>query len=113
MTIFTNCIDCGKSGAQVKWIGARGLCINCIDKEIMKDNLDKFTGINPINHPPHYQSDKGIEAIDIIEAFSLDFCLGNVIKYVLRAGKKGDRKEDLEKAAWYLKRAIEKDDGNK
>ena len=61
---------------------------------------------DPIN-PPHYKSG-GIEVIDVIEAFELNFRLANVIKYVLRAGRKGDALEDLEKAAWYLDREIDK-----
>jgi hypothetical protein len=56
-------------------------------------------------HPSHYSSG-GIEAIDVIDAFSLDFNLGNVVKYVLRARLKGKGVEDLEKAEWYLKRAL-------
>ena len=56
---------------------------------------------------PHYNSG-GIEAIDVIEAFELGFNLGNVLKYVLRAGRKGDALEDLEKAAYYLDREIDK-----
>ncbi len=59
----------------------------------------------PINHPKHYQGTK-FEVIDIIEDFDLNFCLGNAIKYILRAGKKGDRVEDLRKAIWYLTREI-------
>lgn len=62
-----------------------------------------------VNHPAHYQSDR-FEVIDIIEAFELNFNLGNVIKYILRAGKKGDRLEDLRKAQWYLNREIEKNE---
>lgn len=58
-----------------------------------------------VNHPPHYKSG-GIESIDVIEAFSLGFCLGNVVKYVLRHGKKGDALSDLRKARWYLDRHI-------
>lgn len=58
-----------------------------------------------VNHPPHYQSG-GLEAIDVIEAFDLGFCLGNTVKYVLRAGRKGDATEDLKKARWYLDREI-------
>lgn len=59
---------------------------------------------DPIN-PSHYQTDK-YQVIDIIEGFNLDYHLGNVIKYVLRAGKKGDKIEDLKKARWYLDRVI-------
>ena len=62
---------------------------------------------DPVHSPSHYKSG-GIEAIDVIEAFQLGFNLGNVVKYVLRAGRKGDALEDLEKAAWYLDREIDK-----
>lgn len=58
-----------------------------------------------VNHPDHYQG-AGIEVIDVIEAFNLDFCLGNVIKYVLRCGKKDEAIQELEKARWYLDRKI-------
>lgn len=59
-----------------------------------------------INHPTHYKG-KGIECIQVIESFELGFCLGNAIKYILRAGKKGEKNEDLRKAIWYLNREIE------
>ena len=64
-----------------------------------------------VNHPNHY-CDGGIETIDYIKAklgpFGFYFyCLGNVIKYVSRAGKKGDETEDLAKAQTYLGWAIE------
>ena len=67
-----------------------------------------------VNHPDHYKSETGMEVIDVIEAFGLGFCLGNVVKYVLRAGAKlNDPKEwlsatieDLKKARWYLDREI-------
>ena len=62
---------------------------------------------DPVHNPPHYKSG-GIEVIDVIEAFELGYRLGNVIKYVLRAGRKGDALEDLQKAAWYLDRQIDK-----
>lgn len=55
----------------------------------------------------HYQG-KGLKAIEVIEAFELNFSLGNAIKYILRSGKKGNAKEDLEKAIWYLKREVDK-----
>ena len=65
-----------------------------------------------IDHPSHYRRDTGIEAIDAIEAWGLDFNLGNVVKYVARAGHKGDAVEDLEKARWYLSREIESRGGD-
>ena len=55
---------------------------------------------NMVNHPDHYRSKHGVEVIDIIEEFGLGFHLGNVIKYVLRAGHKSNELEDLEKAKW-------------
>ena len=60
-----------------------------------------------INHPTHY-THGGIETIDFIEAKELSYCLGNVVKYVSRAGHKGDALEDLKKAAWYLRREIKR-----
>ena len=63
-----------------------------------------------INEPPHY-TDGGIETIDFIEAKGLDYNLGNVVKYISRAGKKGPAMDDLQKARWYLNRAIEKHTG--
>ena len=62
-----------------------------------------------VDHPDHYQTSAGLEAIDVIEAFFHDnFHLGNAFKYLARAGKKGDRLEDLRKAAWYLQREIDR-----
>lgn len=52
-----------------------------------------------------------MQSIDVIEAFELGFHLGNAIKYILRAGKKGEREQDLQKAIWYLKREIETYEG--
>ena len=68
-----------------------------------------------VNHPSHY-ADKKIEVIDYIrdtleEAGFVDYCLGNVIKYVSRWRKKGGV-EDLKKAAVYLNWAIEEAEGN-
>lgn len=60
---------------------------------------------NMVNHPSHYNKGK-IEVIDFIEDQGLSFHLGNVVKYVARAGSKGDKLEDLKKAQWYLDRYI-------
>lgn len=60
---------------------------------------------NVVDHPSHYNRGK-IEVIDFIEDQGLSFHLGNVIKYVARAGSKGDKLEDLKKARWYLDRYI-------
>jgi len=63
------------------------------------------------NNPQHYGGKENIyEAIKVIEAWELNFHLGNVIKYISRAGKKDKTKlkEDLLKAKWYLDRYIDK-----
>jgi len=67
----------------------------------------KSTPTEAVNHPNHYQG-KTTEAIKVIEDYDLNFCLGNVIKYLLRAGRKDKDKylEDLRKARWYLEREI-------
>ncbi len=64
-----------------------------------------------VNNPAHY-TDGGIETIDYIEAKGLGYHLGNAVKYISRAGKKGTNQglEDLRKAQWYLARAIEKNE---
>ena len=64
-----------------------------------------------VNNPAHY-TDGGIETIDYIEAKGLGYHLGNAVKYISRAGKKGTNQglEDLKKAQWYLARAIEKNE---
>lgn len=54
-----------------------------------------------VNHPAHYNSGK-IEVIDAIHDWGLDFCLGNVVKYVARHNHKENSLEDLKKAKWYL-----------
>ena len=62
---------------------------------------------NMVDHPKHYQG-KSFEVIDIINDYSLNFELGNAIKYILRADKKGNKKQDLEKAIWYLNHELSK-----
>lgn len=58
-----------------------------------------------VNHPNHYQG-RTFEVIDIIEDYELNFNLGNAIKYILRCDKKENKKQDIEKAIWYLQREI-------
>ena len=59
-----------------------------------------------VNHPSHYN--KGIETIEYIESWSMNFNTGNVIKYVTRAGYKNNQLEDMKKAMWYLQREIDR-----
>ena len=61
-----------------------------------------------IDHPAHYGGDTPYEAIKVIEAWGLGFHLGNALKYLSRADKKGTAIEDLKKARWYLDREIKR-----
>lgn len=67
-----------------------------------------------VNHPAHYTDGK-IEVIDYIQDKGFNFCRGNAIKYISRAGKKDKAKEieDLQKAVWYLNKEIERLKGEK
>lgn len=67
-----------------------------------------------VNHPAHYTDGK-IEVIDYIQDKCFNFCRGNAIKYISRAGKKDKSKEieDLQKAVWYLNKEIERLKGEK
>lgn len=69
--------------------------------ELIKDSATP----DMVNSPPHYKAG-GIETIDFIEAKNLNYNLGNVVKYITRADLKGNRKQDLAKALWYLQREI-------
>ncbi len=64
--------------------------------------------MSKIDHPAYYRKDTGFEAIDVIEAWDLNFNLGNTVKYISRKGRKDPNAyiEDLEKARWYLDREI-------
>ena len=62
---------------------------------------------DPVNHPDHYtQHPSGVECIQVTE--HMNFCVGNAMKYLWRAGLKFDDIEDLKKSAWYINREIER-----
>lgn len=73
------------------------------EQEVKTIELPKNEDV--VNHPSHYTRGK-IEVIDFIEDQQIPYHLGNVIKYIARAGYKGDKLEDLKKARWYLDRYI-------
>ena len=74
-------------------------------EEIVADVNQAISQHDLVNHPKHYTAG-GIETIDFIEAKRLGYNLGNVVKYITRAGHKGNHLEDLRKAQWYLTREI-------
>ena len=61
---------------------------------------------NKVVHPSHYNWIPGIECMDVVKHF--DFCLGNAIKYIWRAGHKANTVQDLKKAIWYLEDEIKR-----
>lgn len=73
----------------------------------MYESQDKM-----VSHPPHYQSETGLEVIDVIEAFTFDLKgieatdTGNILKYICRWNNKNGL-QDLEKARWYLQHLID------
>ena len=83
-----------------------------IDNTVKPMYTDNIKPDNPkpdnVNHPKHYTSHKsGVECIQVTE--HMNFCIGNAIKYLWRAGLKGNSQiEDLEKAIWYINREIER-----
>jgi hypothetical protein len=67
--------------------------------------MEDFMNHDPVNHPKHYtEHPSGVECIEITE--HMNFCVGNAIKYLWRAGLKGEQVEDLRKARWYIDREI-------
>lgn len=78
------------------------------DPTYAQEQLADIKRREAVNHPDYYKRG-GVEAIDAIEAWELGFCLGNVVKYIARAGRKtADSLQDLRKAAWYLDREIKR-----
>ena len=62
---------------------------------------------DPVNHPPHYTvHPSGVECITITE--HMNFNIGNAVKYLWRANLKGDVRENLSKAVWYINRELQR-----
>ena len=88
----------GRREQRAEW---KNLFIASSDESITMEE----PAADPVNHPAHYKVG-GMETIDFIEAKDLSYHLGNAVKYISRADHKGNRKQDLEKAKWYIDRAI-------
>lgn len=72
----------------------------------MSDLHEVFDNSN-VEHPAHYAEGRKYEPIKVIRDWGLNFALGNAVKYISRAGRKGNKIEDLEKAVFYLNDEIE------
>lgn len=102
------CESLGRLAFKAKNVG---LAVNIESPELKKPLLEADKPAqDDVNHPSHYASESGLEAIEVIEAFFHgNAFLANTFKYLARAGKKGGeakRLEDLRKAQWYLEREI-------
>lgn len=77
---------------------------------IVEVSTPTITESDNVNHPAHYADGREHEPIEVIFdwGYGYDFCLGNTIKYISRAGRKGDELEDLKKAKFYLDYCIKK-----
>ena len=80
------------------------------DMPIIIEDIPEPVKVDLVNSPLHYQGNR-FEVIDIIDDFNLSFNTGNAIKYILRADKKGNQKQDLLKAIWYLEHELNKLNG--
>ena len=87
----------------------RAICSKC-DKVFNTQKEAKVETEETVNHPAHYNKHpSGVECIEIVRHFN--FNVGNAIKYLWRAGLKGNAVEDLRKAAWYIRNEIERIEG--
>ncbi len=94
------CVTWGKTGEPCSDFS----CTICVIEKRRRANA---IAEDVVNHPKHYGgADDPYETIKVIEAWKLGFNLGNAVKYISRAEKKGAPLEDLKKAAWYLAREI-------
>lgn len=80
-------------------------CIAGLAELTIQETIQETNNKEMVNHPKHYQGN-GLEAIEVIEAFNLNFNLGNAVKYILRCGKKDNDLQELNKAIWYLEREL-------
>ena len=90
----------------VTFVGGEGPEAKMISYPFRKASKEIAKSESNVDHPSHYNKGK-YEVIDVIADWKLNFALGNVIKYVARAPFKGNQREDLEKAMWYLKYHID------
>lgn len=99
-------------------LAAREACLTRpLSAESENDILESYRApeksTEAIDHPSHYHAESGLEVIEIIEAWGLNFNRGNALKYLARAGAKDPEREaeDLKKALWYIKRELQRLEG--
>jgi hypothetical protein len=105
------CRSCGKTGTTVVLRslseGKQSKCYYCESYDVVETPFASRP--ETVDHPAHYGGENNpYEHIKVCEAWGWNYHRGNATKYICRAGKKNDAIEDLEKAAWYLNREIER-----
>ena len=78
---------------------------------MVNDESKNSESFNTVSHPAHYTEGRKYEPRKVIADWGLNFNLGNAVKYVSRAGRKGDKIEDLRKAIQYIEFEIEELEG--
>lgn len=95
VTAFGYCTHCGHSPKH------RPSCPFYEDEMVDTEFGRQLADYDPVERPSHYAHSR-IEVWDAIDAWGLNYFLGNVVKYVARADRKGNAEEDLLKAAAYI-----------
>lgn len=121
---FKLAVHCGSAACDAAWAKKKAMMESEQFKQLAAPDLNAklaaaglpyscAMGVSKedVNHPRHYGGDTTYEVIKVIEAWGLGFNLGNTVKYIGRAGKKGLPLKDLKKAAWYLQREIQQIEG--
>lgn len=94
-----------RGGYEYRWVDTNALSEEAKDALAAQLITMEEPVSDPVNHPAHYKTG-GIETIDFIEAKGFNYNMGNAVKYISRAEHKGNKKQDLEKAVWYLNREL-------
>lgn len=94
-----------RDGYEYRWVDTNVLSEDAKDALASQLITMEEPASDPVNHPAHYKTG-GIETIDFIEAKEFNYNMGNAVKYISRAEHKGNKKQDLEKAVWYLNREL-------
>ena len=80
---------------------------------MVNDESKNTESFNTVSHPAHYIAGRTYEPRKVIADWGLNFNLGNAVKYISRAGRKGNKIEDLRKAIQYIEFEIEELEGLK
>jgi len=99
-----------RAGAPVQQLQSWDQCVRSCGRSLPRRKKAILSDL--VNHPSHYNQGGPLladgtstyECIKIVEDWRLGFCMGNALKYLLRAPHKGTEKQDLAKARWYLAR---------